>query len=179
MYSFPRAPHANEETDFNIFTGEPKRDVGASGAYDRTRRNRLQPETRMAWVSSDVASPGRTPSVLQSPKRDRGGVLREPISTRSEPNRSPLAMRKERAGRSPLSKRRDNPSSQASEDSHDVTAVGKLLRERLQDITKERDVLRADLRVGYSDPEAQVKAEARIASLDSQIAEVEAALSRT
>eukprot|EP00035_Acanthoeca_spectabilis_P035070 m.32307 g.32307 ORF g.32307 m.32307 type:complete len:692 (+) comp7036_c1_seq1:7687-9762(+) len=144
MFSFPRAPHANEETDFNIFTGEPKR--GGPVPYDRTRRNRLQPETRMAWVESD-SPPHSTRSLPAKPQPPRAAAPRNPPERRVVP--SPAA-----------------------------EAQGSFLRKRLDDITKERALLRADLKTGgYKDPDAQARAEDRIAELDDQIAEVEAALS--
>jgi hypothetical protein len=86
---------------------------------DRTRQNRLLPETRMAWAADSV-SPSRT-----SHRPPAASVPHAPIS-------HPAAV-------APPS-----------------DAVPNLLRVRLADITQERDVLRADLRSGYKDPDAQV-----------------------
>eukprot|EP00037_Helgoeca_nana_P019129 m.185449 g.185449 ORF g.185449 m.185449 type:complete len:704 (-) comp24732_c0_seq1:5830-7941(-) len=139
MFSYPRARHANEETDFNIFTGAPKREHGETLPSDRTRQNRLLPETRMAWASDSV-SPSRT-----SHRPPAASVPHAPIS-------HPAAV-------APPS-----------------DAVPNLLRVRLADITQERDVLRADLRSGYKDPDAQVRAEERVGLLDTQISSIEQAL---
>jgi len=54
------------------------------------------------------------------------------------------------------------------------TSVAKLLRERLMDISKERSALRAGITNGYSSDQGHVIQ--RIAELDDQIDEIEAAL---
>eukprot|EP00051_Salpingoeca_urceolata_P017292 m.234398 g.234398 ORF g.234398 m.234398 type:complete len:483 (-) comp18915_c0_seq15:2140-3588(-) len=47
----PSKYRVNDESDFNIFTGEPRIDV--NGRYsEQHRRNRLTPETRFAWKES-------------------------------------------------------------------------------------------------------------------------------
>lgn len=49
---YPAAAHANTESDFNIFTGEPKAPgpiAHSSHNAEALRRHRLEPATRMAW----------------------------------------------------------------------------------------------------------------------------------
>ncbi|EDQ86026.1 uncharacterized protein MONBRDRAFT_11315 [Monosiga brevicollis MX1] len=52
------AHHANEECDFNIFTGEPR--TQANMSFTDKKRNRLDPQTRMAWADETSMRPANT-----------------------------------------------------------------------------------------------------------------------
>jgi hypothetical protein len=70
---FPRAPHANTESDFNIFTGEPRN----RGKVVDVQRHHNHPTTRMSWASPGSSqewtrSSGASGNVnlgLKAPKR--------------------------------------------------------------------------------------------------------------
>eukprot|EP00041_Stephanoeca_diplocostata_P036337 m.1320948 g.1320948 ORF g.1320948 m.1320948 type:complete len:711 (-) comp24846_c0_seq23:83-2215(-) len=147
---FPAAAHANTESDFNIFTGEPKAPGPISHSMhtaEALRRHRLEPATRMAWGPSSG-----------SPRTMRRGQDAT-SSTRGRTESASHAMNQAVRGKSTTS------------------SVAALLRGRLKDITDERNTLRNDLRVGYTDTIAQARAETRVSDLDQQIEEIENALS--
>eukprot|EP00729_Bicosta_minor_P005014 gene5014-29838_t len=55
MFHYPRAPNANTESDFNIFTGEPQ-DHGVGHRVTRhpnVHKQRNYPTTRMSWALSE------------------------------------------------------------------------------------------------------------------------------
>lgn len=193
LFHYPKAQHANTESDFNIFTGEPNPRALTPG-HDAILRNRGEPTTRMAWVKPVATTTSPSGSPVASPAQSRRALLKSSHwnthdTTTSNPHyssattsigprtaarngqlyppsasSSSAAATLVRASQYPVqwpsaqqhSPRRIHQGSTTTVASSHASSVANLLHDRLNDITKERDVLRMDITGGYSDSRAQV-----------------------
>eukprot|EP00045_Choanoeca_perplexa_P012491 m.136556 g.136556 ORF g.136556 m.136556 type:complete len:988 (-) comp16026_c0_seq1:102-3065(-) len=86
----PTTPHhANEECDFNIFTGEPR---STGRTMPDGKRNRLTPKTRMAWVDDSAQLNGQTAVSTRTSAYDSNGFVQNVFDGRASGRRQLLQM---------------------------------------------------------------------------------------
>lgn len=176
MFSFPRAPNANVEADFNIFTGAPKGNKRNTG---QARSGIDTPTTRMSWKTSDTTVAAANAAVAEANSRSeqargfgRLGPGYDAFSSPYEPKVSSLP--KTTAG-SPMSKAPVPPSAVAA-DFQSEQSIRELLADRLRNAVREQLMLETDIAKGNFSEEAQSKALSRISTLSSEAAEIRHAL---
>ena len=147
LFAYPRAAHANTESDFNIFTGEPNR----GGKTVNLRRNQDTPATRMAWATQQTNSPSFE---QHGPKTSSQGPL---------PNQSAASM----SGTSVASgTKQTNTHTEMDE------TIARVLEDRMVDMARERKELENDMSKGVYGAEALKAANERVEVLDKQIVDI-------
>eukprot|EP00039_Didymoeca_costata_P021062 m.343286 g.343286 ORF g.343286 m.343286 type:complete len:576 (-) comp22645_c0_seq1:80-1807(-) len=155
--SFPRAPDANAESGFNIFTGEAQATSRSTDFY----RHKNNPETRMVWISDSMTR--------QSQNEIPKGVQHTAATQTSLISQKGEVLQNEKTSEAIGEPK---PSSSTRDD-----VVARLLRDRLVDMGRERLQLEKDLASGlYADKTTQINADKRMALLDEQITDIQRAL---